>query len=339
MRARSVETAAAERARARDAIHPAGSGPQGGETSSSAPTQTRAGTSISVVVPTLNGGRPFEYLCRHLRHVRERHDLEILVIDSGSTDGTAETAVRAGHRVHRIHPSEFGHGRTRNLGVEMTEGDVVCFLTQDVLPCTPDWPLRFADVLRGPDVAGVYGRQVPRDATTMEMFFVALNYPAEPLRFEPQRVGHHPRPGRVLFSNAFSAVRRDVLARIPFVERAGVSEDQIWAYQALASGHGIVYEPRAEALHAHHYSLRGLFHRTYRIGRALRATEIDGGATLSESARFLGSEVAYFARQGHVHRLPQLLAYEFVRWAGFQVGRRFGRGSRLSTERAGARHG
>jgi rhamnosyltransferase len=224
--------------------------------------------------------------------------------------------------VHGIPPEEFGHGRTRNLGVQLTSGDVICFLTQDVLPCTPDWPLRFAAALRETSVAGVYGRQVPRDATAMEMFFVALNYPAEALRFEPRPGGYHPRPGRVLFSNAFSAVRRDVIASVPFAEDAEFSEDQMWAHQALAAGYSIVYEPAAEALHAHRYSLAGLFRRSRSVGRALRSHGIAGGASMAESASFLFSELSYFVRQGHVHRLPQLLPYEFIRWAGFQVGRR-----------------
>ena len=243
------------------------------------------------------------------------------MIDSGSTDGSAEQAERFGFRVHRIPPAEFGHGRTRNLGVRIAEGDIVCFMTQDVLPCTPDWPMRFAEALADPQIAGVYGRQVPRDATTMEMFFVALNYPAEPLRFDPQPGGHHPRPGRVLFSNAFSAVRRELTLEFPFLDDVPVSEDQVWAHQILEAGFSIAYEPRAEALHAHRYSLRGLFQRTFFVGRALRMIGLDRGATLPESLRFLAAELTYFVRQGHTHRLPQLLAYEFTRWAGFQLGR------------------
>jgi hypothetical protein len=156
------------------------------------------------------------------------------------------------------------------------------------------------------------------------MFFVSLNYPAEPLRFDPQPGGHHPRPGRVLFSNAFSAARRELLLSIPFVDEVPVSEDQVWAHQVLEAGYSIAYEPAAEALHAHRYTLKGLFRRTYLVGRALRMIGLDRGASVGQSIRFLTAEVAYFVRQGHTHRLPQLLAYEFTRWVGFQAGVRHG---------------
>ncbi len=279
------------------------------------------GPRISIVLPVRNGGAQFRHLSRHLERLQRRLGVQVLVIDSGSDDGTAERAEGLGFDVHRIPPADFGHGRTRNLGVQLARGDVVCFITDDVLPVTPDWPLRFAAALEDRTVAGVYGRQVPRDATTMEMFFVALNYPDTPMRYEPQPGGHHPRPGRVVFSNAFSAVRRDVALRHPIPEDAEYSEDQIWARLALANGYAIAYDPAAEALHAHVYRLRGVFRRSYFVGRALRSAGIDRGATFAESARFLAMELGYFVHQGHVHRLPQLLPYEFLRWAGFQVGR------------------
>ncbi|MGH7459303.1 MAG: glycosyltransferase family 2 protein, partial [Longimicrobiaceae bacterium] len=86
-------------------------------------------TPISIVIPTKDGGRDFVHLCRHLAHLRIRHQLDVLVIDSGSTDGTAQVAEQAGLRVRRIAPEKFGHGKTRNLGVRMAEGEIVCFLT------------------------------------------------------------------------------------------------------------------------------------------------------------------------------------------------------------------
>lgn len=278
-------------------------------------------TPISVVIPVKDGGRLFGHLRAHLRELRDRLAVEVLVLDSGSTDGSPEAAESDGFRVDRIEPEAFGHGRTRARGLRLARGEVVCFLTQDVLPCTPDWPLVFRNALADPTVAGVYGRQVPRDAAPMEMFFVQLNYPEERLRFDPRPGGHTPRPGRVLFSNAFSAVRRATALEVGYPEDAEFSEDQIFAHKALAAGYSIAYEPGAEALHAHVYTLEGLFRRNRSVGRALKEVGIDGGATFPESIRFLAEELRYFVHQGHAHRLPQLLPYEFIRWMGFQVGR------------------
>lgn len=274
---------------------------------------------ISVVVPTLNAGRGFRHLCRHLADQRRRFGVEVLVIDSGSNDGTPEEARREGLRVERIDAESFGHGRTRNLGVRETSGDVVCFLTQDVLPCTPDWPMRFAEALDEPDVVGVYGRQVPRDAATMEMFFVAMNYPDEPAIYNGEAA--LPGPGRVVFSNAFSAIRRDAWERCPFPEDVPVSEDQAWAQLVLFGGGRIAYEPAAEALHAHRYSLPSLFRRHYLLARALRLRELDTALGAVGAFRVFAAEIRYFVHHGHLVRLPQLFVYELVRFLGIQAGR------------------
>ena len=125
-----------------------------------------------------------------------------------------------------------------------------------------------------------------------------------------------------MFSNAFNAIRRDLALEIPFIDSIPVSEDEAWAHQALAAGYSIAYEPMAEALHAHRYTPKGVFRRTYPVGKALQSAGLGQGATFAESMQFLATELRYFIRQGHAHRLPQLLAYEFIRWAGYQAGRR-----------------
>jgi rhamnosyltransferase len=89
---------------------------------------SRAMPSISVVIPLCDGGDAFGHLCTHLSLLQQRYPIEVLVIDSGSEDGSPDHAREAGLRVHDIEPSEFGHGRTRNLAARMVDGDVICFL-------------------------------------------------------------------------------------------------------------------------------------------------------------------------------------------------------------------
>jgi rhamnosyltransferase len=280
---------------------------------------------LTAVVLTRDGGLVFTHLARHLAWQRDRYGIEVLIVDSGSTDGTARCARAHGFKLHTIDGREYGHGRTRNLAARMATGDVVVFLTQDVLPCTPDWPAIFADhFARDGQIAGVYGRQVPRSAATAEMHFVSANYPPTPRRYDPIPGGHLPALGRVLFSDAFGAVRRSVLLEIPYVDDIPVSEDQVWAKTVTASGWAIVYEPRAEALHGHRYTLRGLFRRSYLIAQAGEPFGLLAKTTFWAGVVHLAREMVFFVRHGHAHWLPWLVCYEFVRWWGLQWGRRSG---------------
>src|SRR5262245_9578063 len=98
-----------------------------------------------------------------VRAQRLERPVELMVVDSASTDGSAELARRHGARVIAIAPDEFSHGRTRNLLVEQSRGDHIAFLTQDAVPANERW---LAKLLAGFDAADdvglVFGRYVAR---------------------------------------------------------------------------------------------------------------------------------------------------------------------------------
>jgi rhamnosyltransferase len=280
---------------------------------------------VSVVVPLKNGGSLFRHLATHLALQQTRWGIEVIIVDSGSTDGSVETARAFGFIVECIPPETFGHGRTRNLGIRRATGEVVCMITHDVLPCTPDWPWVFATHFADdPEVAGVFGRQVPRNADTPEMHFIAVNYPDAPRRYGPVPGGQIPGFGTVLFSDAFSALRRRLALEIPYIDDIPVSEDQVWARQVTAMGYSVVYEPRAEALHAHRYTFAQLYKRCFLVGQAGEPFGILAGTSTASGIGVLWRELRYFISHGHTHWLPWLLVYEFVRWLGYQRGRRSG---------------
>ena len=79
-------------------------------------------SSVSVVVPVKDGARHLEELLPAIASQRIDADVEILVIDSGSTDGSPALARSLGATVIEIEPGEFGHGRTRNLAAFESDG-------------------------------------------------------------------------------------------------------------------------------------------------------------------------------------------------------------------------
>ena len=217
----------------------------------------------SVIVPTFNAGADFERLLQGLSGQETNFDYEVLVVDSGSTDGTAELARRYEASVRQIPRGEFEHGATRNLGVSHCSGKYVAFIVQDAVPLDERWLAAMVENLEKDElVAGVYGRQIPRPESSALTRVLVNGRPTAALERREQSVGApallSPPEQRSLatFDNVSSCVRRSVWEEIPF-ERTGFGEDVRWGKRVVEAGYKIVYEPRSAVFHSHE---RGAFY-------------------------------------------------------------------------------
>jgi rhamnosyltransferase len=214
----------------------------------------------SVVIPTFQAGPGFDELLTRLFSQRTDFDYEVLVIDSGSTDGTVELARRYGVSVHRIDPGGFDHGATRNLGASLSAGRYVALLVQDALPVDDVWLAAMVENLEADEtVAGVYGRQIPRPDSSPLTQALMRDWPtSRPERHEqfaggPESYTALPpatRRSLAVFDNVSSCVRRSVWEHICF-ERTRFGEDLRWGKAVVEAGYKLVYEPRSAVLHSH----------------------------------------------------------------------------------------
>lgn len=106
--------------------------------------------SVSVVIPTYNAGSEFYWLVRKLRAQKGLRDVEVVVVDSGSTDGTDILAEEMGCRVIRIDKSQFSHSYARNMGADNATGDLILFMVQDAYPVGDHWLYALASCLLHP---------------------------------------------------------------------------------------------------------------------------------------------------------------------------------------------
>ena len=210
--------------------------------------------SVSVVIPTLNAGSWLGPLLTALDGQSVRL-LEIILVDSGSTDDTLATA--AGHPLVRVVPiTNFSHGGARNLGAREARGELVALLTQDASPADASWLARLIEVVREEGVVAAYSRQTPRpDANPMEQFFLADRFPAGSTVYRRARPGQTLLIEDVFFSNVAALVRRDILLRFPFDEELIMSEDQQFARDVLQAGYAVAYVPASVVVHSHNYTL------------------------------------------------------------------------------------
>lgn len=279
---------------------------------------------ISIVIPVKNGGDDLRRCLEGIAAQRVDDDVEVVVVDSGSTDGSDALAEASGARVHRIPPEEFNHGATRNLGASLARGDVLVFTSQDAHAEGPDWLARLTAPARDEGVGGVYGRQIAHEGEKPpERFFLDFLYGPD-ARVQRAAAPEELSMETTLFSNVNSAIPRDVFERFPFVGDINMSEDQEWSQRVLLAGHAVVYEPRAVVRHSHPYTLRSAFRRFYESGLSAGRSYAPGGGALMVVARtgwhYARSELRWLREQGLLRWLPYVVAYEGAKAAGLVAG-------------------
>jgi rhamnosyltransferase len=281
---------------------------------------------ISVLIPVKDGGADLIRCLHSIAAQKIGDEVEVVVVDSESSDGSAERARELGATVHEIPATEFVHGATRNLAARLSNGDVLVFTTQDAVPATDHWLARLVAALDGDGVVGAYGRQLPHeDATPPEQFFLDFMYGPTP---RTQRLGGIAELSfeQTLFSNVNSAIPRRVWEANPFRDDVTMSEDQEWSRRMLLAGHTIVYEPEAAVRHSHTYTLRGAFRRFYdsgaSAGRSYVAGEESRAALRRAFRRYAVGEVRWLWRTGRRRWIPYAAVYELAKLTGLQLGLR-----------------
>jgi len=230
--------------------------------------------SASIVVLTKNGANDIESVLHAIYSQKDVQAPEVIVIDSGSTDGTLRIAQRFPVRIERIPPQDFHHARTRNFAATLASREILAFLSQDAIPSSDTWLGAMLANFEDARVGAVYGRQVAKPSSSIERQDLLETL------YGQQRLVKDPRQANQLgyrfyhFSDANSAIRRCVWQTTGFPEDLAVFEDLGIAKRILDAGWKIVYEPRACVFHSHRHSTLGLFKRYFDIGFTLRHLKI-----------------------------------------------------------------
>ena len=284
---------------------------------------------ISVVIPVKDGGLDLVRCLEAIARQQVDEEVEVVVIDSGSTDGSVERARAAGSAGSRdpprgVQPRRSAQSRRRAALAETSSSSPRRTPTRRTRPGSPPSSLRFAN---GTEVAGVYGRQLPHEeAIPSERYFLDFLYGPEPRTQRlvgPDRLSFD----ATLFSNVNSAVPRAVLERYPLATDVIMSEDQEWSRRVLLAGLEIVYEPRAAVRHSHAYTVASAFRRFFDSGvsadRAYVSEAPSSRVALREAGfRYALGEISWLWRTGHRRWLPYAAVYESAKFAGLQLGLR-----------------
>jgi rhamnosyltransferase len=214
----------------------------------------------SIIIRAYNEGK---HIGRLLKGISQQNlsDIEIILVDSGSTDNTLEIASQ--HLVHivSIRPEEFTFGYSLNQGLSHARSDIAVIVSAHVYPVYPDWLEKLIAPFSDPQIALTYGKQ-RGDAST---------------KFSEQQIWNQwypdhsqPRQPYPFCNNANAAIRRSLWEQFPYDETLPGLEDLSWANRIMENGYAISYVADAEVIHVHNETPKAVYNRYRREAIAFK---------------------------------------------------------------------
>jgi rhamnosyltransferase len=276
---------------------------------------------VSVIIPTYNAAQYIEKLLSSLKQQSIR--LEVIVIDSSSTDNTRAIAEKQNVKVISIEKKDFNHGATRNEAAFRADGDIIIFMTQDALPENSFSIENIVRPLKDERIAAVYGRQIPsKETMPTEKFARLYNYPEKPIiksRKQIQEMGIK----TFFFSNVFSAIRRKEFQEIGgFPENVLMFEDMLLAAKLIEREYKIAYVPEAIVIHSHDYSLMDQLRRYYQAGVSFQRNPwfMRYAGSNKEGIIFLKEEIKFLFKQNKYLWMFYAILEAMCKYTGYTLG-------------------
>lgn len=247
----------------------------------------------------------------------------VLVVDSSSTDGTVEEAVRLGAETLVVPKASFNHGSTRERARKFLGTDIVAMLTPDAYALDSSMLEHLVDPILAKKASLAYARQIPRDgAGLIEGFSRDFNYPAES---HIRGIEDVSKWGVYSFfcSNSCAAYRSSALDEVGGFPSVLTAEDAFTAANLLRKGHKIAYVAEAIVKHSHDYTLLQELRRHFDTGyvRKQYAHLLDFGATDQQRGRQYFVELNKRLAKRHPSLLPYAWLHTAAKFLGYVLGR------------------
>lgn len=278
--------------------------------------------SAVVLVPTCNPGVMWGDFWCALQNQKPA-PAQVVLLDSESTDG--QIHAEPGLKIHHIPRVKFNHGGTRQEGVERfaANAEFVVFLTQDAILADDHAIESLLSAFEDPQVAAVYGRQLPHaTATPIAAHARLFNYP-EVSHTVDRQSGLQKGIKACFLSNSFAAYRCSSLLQVGgFAKQVILGEDMHLAARLLLAGKSIRYQANACVYHSHNYSLKAELGRYFDTG--VFHCQHDWmlhqfGSAGQEGLRFARSEMSYLWRNS-VWRIPEAALRTMLKFVGYRLG-------------------
>lgn len=281
---------------------------------------------IDVIIPAYRPGEEFEKLLERLS--AQKYPINrIIVMNTEKKFWKKQWEIDYPLvEVHHLMKEEFDHGATRRKAAELSDAEILVFMTQDALPADRELIGNLVSAIVDHENAGAaYARQLPKEDCRFLKNIPSFNYPAQSCIKTEKDV--QTRGIKTYFcSNVCAAYDHRIYDELGgFPERAIFNEDMIYAGWMVKKGYAVVYAADAKVYHSHNYSCAQQFHRNFDLGvsQAEHPEVFEGVPSEGEGIRLVKKSMAYLVRTGHIWLIPGLFFQSASKYAGYFLGKRY----------------
>jgi len=211
---------------------------------------------VSVIIPTKNAGNDFDFLLKILTNQECVREIEIVVVDSGSTDNTVNLAESYGAKVIEISPEEFSHSYTRNLGAQNASGEYLLFTVQDALPPSRTWLHSLLTKLSDEEISVVSCAELPREDADLFYRVISWNHyefldvnKGDRILSMPDEPNHINLRKNGQLSDLACLIPTDLFSQYQY--RFSYAEDLDLGIRLIKDGHKIAFLGTTRIIHSH----------------------------------------------------------------------------------------
>jgi len=274
---------------------------------------------VSIIIRALNEAKWLGELLEACKRQGplEGMEMELILVDSGSTDATVGIARRHGCRILHISKADFTFGRSLNVGCDSATGEILAFISAHCIPSSRTWLADLIAPVRDGSCDYVYGSQYGLDGVT---------------RFSEEQVFAHYFPPRsdlqqqsFFCNNANAAISRKAWAAIRFNEDVTGLEDMVLAKAITTGGGRIGYVAEASVTHIHEETYRQIRRRYFREALTMRDIMPEVHFNLFDFVRCYSAGVTHDLFAAAHERvlwkeMPGIFAYRFAQYWGTYRG-------------------
>lgn len=274
---------------------------------------------ISIIVPIYNGEKHLKKLVESIKKQKNDFNIELIALVSESIDKSLELSYKLFDVVVKV--EKFNHAKTRHMGALVSKGEILVFITQDILPYNEFWLKNLIEPLNEKVIAAFSKQIAYKNHSEIEKIIREFNYPDKNRICNRENSNINGRKN-IFFSDASSAILKE-----KYLELGGynfevpTNEDVCLASKIIKNGYSFIYVAKSKVWHSHQLSLKESYNRYKAIGKfeKIFSNEIDFSGTNNEGKDLLKYLIIELLKRKKIKELIYLPFDIGVRWLGYKM--------------------